>query len=247
MPILVLPSPTFSRIRRPVLSAFLIFILFGCTTPTQVDVKHKEKLEQYSLEVYDTLPPSKVFKVSKINSILRVYVGREGPLSNLGHNHVISSKNLSGYIYLPDNEDNAFADLNILVHDLIVDDIEERSLAGEDNISTLSDSNITNTLANMLNRDVLDAANYPEVSIHIQLTELIGENAQFNIVLNFKDNRIPLRLTGTLVRDGNQLTIESQFELDHQQLSIRQFATLGGALRVAETLGFQLLVSAESQ
>ena len=246
MHISVLISSTFIKIRRPVFWAFLILVLFGCTTPTQVDVIHKDRPDLYSLEVYKTLPPSKVFKVSKLNSVLRIYVGREGPLSNLGHNHVISSNDLSGYIYLPDNIDKAFADLIIPVHDLVVDDPKERSLAGEDTLSTLSESKITNTRENMLHSDVLDTANYPEVSIHLQLTDLNGENALFTIDLEFKNNRIPLRLTGTLVHDGNQLTIESRFELDHQQLGIRPFATLGGALRVAETLGFQLLVSTES-
>ena len=172
------PLSTFRKISRSVFSTFLISVLFGCTTPSRVDVTTKERPEQYNFEVYNTLPPSKVFKISMTTSVLRVYVGREGPLSNLGHNHVISSNNLSGYIYLPDNTDQAFGDLVIPVHDLIVDNANERSLAGEDKLSTMSESIITKTQANMLHRDVLDAANYPEVGIHIQLTELNGENAK---------------------------------------------------------------------
>ena len=65
-------------------------------------------------------------------SKLTVKVYRSGALAALGHNHVIISRELDGFVYLADDMSKARADLFVPVAGFIVDDAAERTAAGPD-------------------------------------------------------------------------------------------------------------------
>ncbi|MFE8197185.1 hypothetical protein RKT50_24475, partial [Salmonella enterica subsp. enterica serovar 1,4,[5],12:i:-] len=87
-------------------------------------------------------------------------------LARLGHNHVISSTDLQGRIWLGRTLGSSGFDIRVPVETLIVDDNQARLAEGPDFPLNLSEDAKQGTKANMLRETLLDGARYPEV--HIQ-------------------------------------------------------------------------------
>ena len=87
------------------------------------------------------------------SSLLTIHVYRDGRLKRLGHNHVISSTQLSGLV------DRDGADLFLAVATLAVDDPALREAAGARFDTTPKPADIEATRRNLLGPKLLDAAN----------------------------------------------------------------------------------------
>lgn len=176
---------------------------------------------------------------------MRILVGRDGLLSRLGHNHVIVNRSISGLITLDAVPDRSRAHLRIPVDGLIVDETEERRRAGDGYESIPDEKARAGTRTNMLRPDVLDGQRWPEILIEATFADNHSEPPMFDVTLTFKGATIPLRLPAVLSVNDGLLSIEAHFTLEHADLGLRPFSALGGTLKVAETLGFELSVMAE--
>ncbi|NNE39066.1 MAG: hypothetical protein HKN08_12230, partial [Gammaproteobacteria bacterium] len=136
------------------------------------------------------------------------------------------------------------AKFKIPVHTLIVDDEIESRRAGNGVESLPSESDIRGTRDNMLGNRVLDGDEYPE--INVQVNGMVNVNAlnQYDVQLDFKGQQIMLNLEGQTYLAGDNIIIDAYFVLDHAQLNLRPFSVLGGMMKVAEQLRFELHVEA---
>ncbi len=188
-----------------------------------------------------------LYRVDSLASRLTIFVGRAGPLQRLGHNHVIQSRDLVGFALKKAVLAQSYADLYVPVVNLVVDDHEDRIKAGEGFESIPSAADIQGTRTNMLGPEVLDAANFPWIHIRVGVPESSaagGDEAAgvihltAEITLRNHTSILPLALTWT-VTDG-VIRLGGRFRMTHEQLGLNPFSTLGGALRVAEEINFQL-------
>ena len=70
------------------------------------------------------------FRIVPSHSKLTVKVYRAGALASLGHNHVIDSRAVDGFVYLADDISRARADLFVPVASFVVDDAADARRPG---------------------------------------------------------------------------------------------------------------------
>jgi hypothetical protein len=101
-----------------------------------------------------------ILRVDSSHSLVIIEVHRAGVLSRLGHDHVVASRNVTGFASLT----GGVADLYVPLDTLVVDEPELRSEAGFD--TQPSQQDIEGTRRNMLTR-TLDAGHFPYALIHV--------------------------------------------------------------------------------
>src|SRR5213596_898768 len=95
-----------------------------------------------------------VFRVDSRESLVVIEVRRSGSLARLGHDHVVASHEIGGYVA----PDEGRADLYVSLARLAVDEAALRTEAGFD--TQPGESDIEGTRANMLEK-VLEAEKFP--------------------------------------------------------------------------------------
>jgi hypothetical protein len=194
----------------------------------------------------DNPQQSQTYVIQTGRSILRIYVGRAGLLARMGHNHVIVSRDIAGSISLSEQRRISAAAFHIPLQHLVIDDAEERKRAGAGYESFPSEQDKSATQKNMLGVYVLDAERYPELSVNIDADSSTVTESLFSVKLLFKDREIPLQVPASISFEGIKLLVDSQFSLDHQDLGLTPFSVMGGMLRVARQIDFELYIESET-
>lgn len=176
-----------------------------------------------------------VMKVNSRLSYVAVEVRRDGPLARIGHDHVVASGDVSGYV-LPSA---GRGDLHIPLSRLTVDEAGLRTEAGMD--TEPSQEAIDGTRRNMLEK-VLEADRFPFALVRIMRKE--GEALSLTITLHgtTRELTVPARIeshTGKMIVSG-------QLTLAQTDFGIRPFSVLGGALRVQDNLAMRYRIVAEN-
>ncbi|NIO39650.1 MAG: hypothetical protein GTO41_05315, partial [Burkholderiales bacterium] len=91
-----------------------------------------------------------IHEIDAQRSRIRISVFRDGRLSRLGHNHIVTSGDLHGYALEGGNSTNSMFALCIPVNELAVDDPTARVEAGPAFATSLDQSLIAATRTNML-------------------------------------------------------------------------------------------------
>ncbi len=92
-------------------------------------------------------------------------VYRAGPLARMGHNHVMVNRSLRGEVDLPRDVTAASFHLIVPADAFMVDDTDARREEGPDFAGDVPDDAKAGTLRNMLSPAVLDAAEFPEITV----------------------------------------------------------------------------------
>ena len=176
------------------------------------------------------------YRIDATSSKLHILVYRGGTLARLGHNHVISSRNISGNIWRGRSLQDSGFDIMIPVNALIVDDNEARAAEGEDFPLNVTEDAKQGTKANMLRSTLLDGASYPD--IHIKSVSLQGDqNAPLVVAaLRIKDQTRQISLPVTLRSADGQLHIKGEFDIKQTDFGITPLNVALGALLVLDTV-----------
>jgi polyisoprenoid-binding protein YceI len=164
-----------------------------------------------------------VYRIDKASSIVVLEVRRGGPLARLGHDHVVASHDVAGYI----EPDAKRADLYVPLSSLTVDEPELRAEAHFD--TQPSDDDIAGTLRNMRVR-VLDVARYPFARMSVrdagggfvdaEIT-LHGVTRSMHVAVRVADSRASVDAIG-------------EFVVRQSDFGMVPLAILGGGLRVED-------------
>src|SRR6266508_6525710 len=151
------PPPHRAGLAAALLSTMLALMLAGCAPLVREPapapaVPPADFPEGYYLEALAQGKP--VFRVDSRESLVVIEVRRSGSLARLGHDHVVASHEVGGYVA----PDEGRADLYVQLERLEVDEAALRAEAGFDTQPTESD--IEGTRANMLEK-VLEAEKFP--------------------------------------------------------------------------------------
>lgn len=223
--------------RRPGLPLLLTCLLLAACTPLAVAPPVPATPAP---AIAPLAPPAKGEKLLAIDSqatLLTITVRRGGALARLGHDHVVASRTVTGWV-APDLKQ---ADFQFRLDAMSVDESALRASAGLD--TTPSAEAIAGTRHNMLVR-VLDAERYPAVRVHATL-QTGGNAVDAAITLHGVTRQMVVPVTLVQTADGSGLRASGAFVLKQSDFGIVPFAILGGAMAVQDPmeLAFDIVAS----
>jgi hypothetical protein len=167
-----------------------------------------------------------------------IYVYRSGKLARFGHNHIITSRDIFGYIMLGKDQGSSRLDLYFPVDTLSIDEPELRAAAGDDFSSQPSANDIAGTRKNMLGGKLLEADKFP--SIRVRGTGPLGAagNQTFKLTVDLVGKSIDLTVPAEVTVDDAGVAAHGTFELTHSELGLQPFSVMLGAIQVADKMSF---------
>ncbi len=183
----------------------------------------------------DYLAPG-IFKVVKGDSELRVLVYRGGLLGGFGHNHVISTTDISGRIEIGEDPAASSVQLTIPVEGLEVDVDTMRLQEGRSFKKNVSEKNKQGTRKNMLGGKLLDGANFGNITVRSQ--EWSGELPDILVKSRFRvrDQTTILEFPAAVSASDERIIVTGSFVVTHGQLGLTPFKAILGGLRVRDEM-----------
>jgi hypothetical protein len=188
-----------------------------------------------------------VYEVDSRSSQLSILVLRGGKLSRLGHNHVMTSRDVSGRAWLHPEFARSGFELSFPVMQLVVDDPQARREAGSDFPPDIPQSDKDGTRKNMLKPELLDGERYPEVKVQaakvggtLQAPEV---TARITIKEVSRDVRVPVKMAV----EGGRLTASGEFDVLQTEFGIKPFSVALGALEVQDKLHIKFNITADNR
>jgi polyisoprenoid-binding protein YceI len=166
-----------------------------------------------------------VYAVDPHASLVAVTVRRAGLMARLGHDHVVASHTLAGFVA----PDAGSADLTFRVDQMTVDEPQLLRDAGID--KQPSAQAVEGTRTNMLG-PVLEAQRYPVVTLHAQRQA----DGQLRVAVTLHGATRSLALPATVRADAAQVTASGTARLKQTDFGITPFSVGGGLLSVQDEL-----------
>jgi hypothetical protein len=185
----------------------------------------------------------RVFTLVPTDSSVRIYSFRAGRAARLGHNHVLSAPQFTGFFYLPPSgAASSRFDLAFRLDQLEIDNPAYRSELGPAFSSVPSPDDIDGTREHLLGADGLQADRFPFV--RIRSLQISGEapkfaaKAQVDIHGQEREMWIPIEVVGLPER----LSVSGSFVLRQTDFGVQPYSLLGGLLSVQDevVLDFKL-------
>lgn len=166
----------------------------------------------------------KVLQVVPERSLVAIEVHRAGSMARLGHDHVVASHDLRGYVAPQESR----ADIYVPLAALVVDEPDLRAEARFD--TQPSAAAIEGTRRNMLDK-VLEAERFPFALIHVARDPASPSRLKLSITLHgtTRDMEIPAEFEN--LPDG--MVVSGRLGLKQTDFGIVPMSVLGGAIQVA--------------
>lgn len=190
---------------------------------------------------------ARAYLIDGPKSVVTIRVHRAGPLAKLGHNHVVTTSQLTGWAWQGRDPAGSGFEIHVPVASLVVDDPAARAAAGPGFEADVPDSARKGTYQNMLRPEVLDGAAFPEVVV--RAASLTGTwddtvaNADLTIRGVTRRLEVPVSVReseGTLAASGSLRILQSDF-------GITPFSVAGGAIQVADELELDFAIVANAR
>lgn len=172
-------------------------------------------------------------------SEIRLLVYRDGPLARFGHNHVIVGR-VHGEVHAGETAAASGFRVEIPVAAFAVDPPAARADEGPEFASQLSDAARDGTRANMLGKDVLDAASHPLVRIESVMLAGPDWNPTITARVTLRGTTRDLRFPAAVFRQGDMLVVIASFALSQSAFGITPFTALNGGLQVRDTFDVRI-------
>jgi len=227
---------------RLLLAAIAASVLAGCALfapeparpPTAPVAPPAEFPEAYYRQAAAQGKP--VFRVDPAASLVVIEVRRSGSLSRLGHDHVVASHHVGGYVAPEEGR----GDLYVPLTHLTVDEEKLRAEAGFDTQPTESD--IAGTRANMLEK-VLETGKFPFALMRVSGARGKG-GADISVALTLHGETRTLKVPAEVTADGKQISVSGKLSLNQTDFGITPFSLFGGALAVRDAVDVRFSIHA---
>lgn len=176
-----------------------------------------------------------VLRVVPQRSLVTIEVHRAGSLARLGHDHVVASHDVQGYVAPQEGR----ADLYVPLARLSVDEPELRTEARFD--TQPSAAAIEGTRRNMLDK-VLEAERFPAALIHVTRADPGEARLAVAITLHgtTRSQEVPARFED--LPDG--MAVSGKLSLKQTDFGMEPMSVLGGALQVADGVDLRFRIVA---
>jgi polyisoprenoid-binding protein YceI len=188
-----------------------------------------------------------VYEVSSQSSQVSILVFRGGKFSRLGHNHVMTSQQVSGRVWVHPEFARSGFELSFPVAQLVVDDPEARRAAGSDFPPDIPQSDKDGTRKNMLRAEVLDGEHYPDVKLSSAHVAGTFEAPQVTAHITIKDTGRDVQVPVKLAIEGAKLSASGEFDILQTEFGMKPFSVALGALEVQDRLHIQFKIVAEKR
>lgn len=178
-----------------------------------------------------------VLAIDPAQSLIAVTVRRGGPLARLGHDHVVASRDVTGFAAPALGR----ADFSFRLDRMSVDEPALRREAGLD--TQPRDDAIAGTRANMLTR-VLEAERFPVVALHAQRIPGPGQPMRLAVTLHGVTRTVTAPALVEHSADG--VTASGTLALRQTDFGIVPLSIMGGALTVQDTIELRYRIVARA-
>jgi hypothetical protein len=221
-------------------STMLALMLSGCAPPVREPAPAPaappaEFPEGYYLEAAARGRP--VFRVDPAESLVVIEVRRAGSLARLGHDHVVASHEVGGYVA----PDEGRADLYVELGRMAVDEAALRAGAGFD--TQPSESDIEGTRANMLVR-VLEADRFPFALIRVSGVDASRPEAAMSVAITLHGVTRALQAPGRIDAGADLIDVSGRLSFDQTDFGITPYSVLGGAIAVRNGVDLRFRIRA---
>ncbi len=221
------------------LSTMLALMLAGCAPPVRerapAAAPPADFPEGHYLEAAAQGRP--VFRVDSPESLVVIEVRRSGSLARLGHDHVVASHEVGGYVA----PDEGRADLYVQLERLEVDEAALRAEAGFDTQPTQLD--IDGTRANMLVR-VLEADKFPFALIRVSGVDANQREVAMSIAITLHGSTHTLQAPAQIDADADRISVTGRLSFDQTDFGITPYSLLGGAIAVKNGVDLRFRIRA---
>ena len=177
-----------------------------------------------------------VYEVDPASSLVVIEVRRGGALAHLGHDHVVASHDIHGYVAPADGR----ADLYLPLDRLVVD---ERDLRAEAQFDTQpSDEAIAGTRGNMLEKLGAGKQPYALVGVRGVGIDATGSRLSATITLNGITRAMPI--PAQIVLAAEEVNVTGRVTLEQTSFGIVPFSILAGALQVQDQVSIRFRIRA---
>lgn len=181
---------------------------------------------------------ARVFAIDPADSLLVIEVRRGGSLARLGHDHVVASHDLQGFVAPGIGR----ADLYVSLNRLVVDEQPLRSEAGFDTEPSAED--VEGTRRNMLK--ALDAEQHPFALVSVEGAKDALGTAKMRVTLMLRgfarSVEVPMRIE---VVNGT-VSVVGRLTLKQTEFGITPLSVLGGAIQVQDPVNLRFSVRARA-
>jgi polyisoprenoid-binding protein YceI len=178
-----------------------------------------------------------VFRVDPARSRVVIVVRRGGTLSHLGHDHVVASHDLGGYIA----PEAGRADLVVPLASLVVDEAVLRLEIGLD--TQPSEADIAGTRRNMQDK-VLETDRFPYATVAVSGLPPGGDTQPVPVAVSLHGVTRVVEVPLQFRHVGDDLTTSGSFAIDQSQFGIVPFSILGGAIAVQDRVDISFRIVA---
>ena len=223
----------------------LALVLAACGAP-----KAREGGPQHPHEPVrpaDLQLPGKIYRVDAGQSELRVLVYRAGPLARLGHNHVVVNRALRGTVSL--TKGAAAFQLTVPAAGFAVDDAQARGEEGPDFAADVPDGAKSGTLQNMLGAAVLDADEFPVITVNsVAVTAAQGApdsgSMIATVLISVAGHESTIEVPFTLQSDASRVSATGSLGLRQSDLGLSPYSLMLGALQVQDLMTIKIKIVA---
>jgi hypothetical protein len=220
--------------------AFVVALLAACASQVAVPPETEDHgPADFPNAYYQRLAAQgkPVFRVEPGRSLVVIEVRRGGSLAQFGHDHVIASHDVAGYIA----PDEGRADLYVPLDALVVDEPMLRAEAGFDTQPTPAD--IVGTRSNMLEK-VLETARYPYVLIAVNENMAADGARQLKVAVALHGTPQFVEATTQSVTTQEEVFVQGTMAMDQSKFGIAPFSVLGGAIAVQDRVNITFRIRA---
>ena len=189
------------------------------------------------------LPAPGEYKIDSQNSELRLLVYRAGPLAHLGHNHVMVNHAVNGRAQIGDAISSTSFSLVMPAAAFVVDDAQSRREEGDDFPGEISEDAREGTRHNMMSAGVLNAAQFPDITVKSAALSGSLEAATADLEINVAGHRSRISVPLTLEGDAQHLIATGSLEVRQSALGLAPYSLLGGALQVQDAMQLKFKIT----
>jgi hypothetical protein len=185
-----------------------------------------------------------VYSIDSAQSELRLLVYRAGPMARFGHNHVILSHSVGGWVDAASRPESASFSLCVPVADFVVDDAPARAEEGEDFSAEVPEEAKAGTRRNMLSGALLDAERFPVMTLtSVGITRAPDGNLAATLTIGVAGHESTLVVPFTLESSAERIAAAGSVVLRQSELGLTPFSAMLGALQVQDaiTVRFKLV------
>jgi len=178
-----------------------------------------------------------VYRVDPARSLVVIVVRRGGRLTQFGHDHVVASHDVGGYVA----PEAGRADLYVPLEALVVDEPALRSEIGLDTQPSAAD--IAGTRRNMLDK-VLETDRFPYATVAVRGRLPDGASPSLPVTLSLHGVARVVEAPLQYRSSGDDLTATGSLAIDQSQFGLVPFSILGGAVAVQDRVDISFRIVA---